>query len=213
MSIGHNHMPLEERIFSDPSVSVGDVLTAVASRVERQYDKIIKDLADTAKALSGNKDRLPETFGQADVQKGLDLLARMDSHSTAVTQTRETVLKSAEEFVASLKALCKPLDEGLAPLEKTLRASITPALERILDEHNADRTDAEAKLGSFTIRAASGAKATLVDGEDVEVISPTEVPREFCVPDPKLLLVALKEGKEVPGTAKKRKTSLRISTK
>lgn len=213
MDIGHNHMPLEERIFQDPSVSVEDVLAAVTSRIERANKTIIDELTKTAKTLSGNKDRIPETFTNAEVLTALDLLARIDDHANDVAETKDKVLTAAQEFLKNLTLLCKPLDASLSPLEKSLRTAIAPAMEKALDEHNAERTEGETRMNSLTLRSASGAKATLIDSQELEVIYPSNVPREFCVPDPKLLAEALKNGREVPGTAKKRKTTLRISTK
>src|SRR3546814_3349276 len=58
--IGHNFLPLHERIFSDPEVSVEDVLMAVSTHLEISHKTNLEQLASTSTMLASNKDRIPE---------------------------------------------------------------------------------------------------------------------------------------------------------
>lgn len=211
--IGHNHVPLEERIFSDPSVSVDDVLAAVASRIQRQNADEMARLSSIAEQLSGNIERLPETFTEAEAKKALDLLARLDAHSDDAEELRTNVCQAAQTFVENLSVLCKPLDQGLAALEKALRPKIEQFLVSDLDSHNADLADGEAPMTSLTLRSASGAKATMTDSVEMEIADKSKIPTNFLIPDAKALGAAFKAGEKIPGLGEKRKTSLRISCK
>lgn len=211
--IGHNFSPLHERIFSDPEVSVEDVLLAVSTHLEIEKRPAIDQLSAMAVLLSSNASRVPEKLEDAHITSALDLLSHMDAHCEEVSETKAGLVGVAEELVARLKTSCKPLEEGLSPLEKILRSRITDAMTIRIDDHNGDRTDAEDPMTSLTIRSASGARATLSFAEDLEIETAGEVPREFCAPCPKLIAAAVKSGKKVPGVRQKRKPTLRITTK
>lgn len=211
--IGHNHAPLEERIFDDPSVSIEDVLTAVAARIERTNKPALETITKITDQLAANAPRLPETFSEEDARKALDLLDRLDQHSEVIAETRENVCAAAEKFVDTLKTLCKPLDGGLAALEKALRPRLESRLIADMDAHNGSLAPGEKLMSSLTIRGPSGAKATLVDGEEAVVVDAEKIPRNFCIPDAKKIAAAIKAGEKIPGVEGKRKTSLRISCK
>lgn len=211
--IGHNYSPLHERIFSDPEISVEDVLAAVSTHIKSQNHLDINHLSTSAAALSTNQERLPETFGQIQITSALNLLAHMDAHADRVTETKASMLGAAETFVSNLKKDCKPLDEGIAPLEKILRARIVDGMIEHIDAHNSERTEHEDLMGSLTLKGSSGARATLSIGEEIVIEAEAEIPREFCTPCPKLIAAAIKSGTNVPGVKQKRKPSLRITTK
>jgi hypothetical protein len=211
--IGHNFLPLHERIFSDPEVSVDDVLLAVSTHLEISNKSNLEQLSATAALLALNKDRLPDQFDEAQIGSALNLLSHVDNHSAEVAEARLGVIAAAEDFVTRLKAVCKPLDDRIAPLEKAIRARITDAMISQIDAHNNERSTSEDQMGCLTLRASSGTRATLSMSDDHEIEVASEIPREFCTPCPKLIGAAIKSGKEVPGVKQKRKPTLRITTK
>lgn len=211
-NIGHNHRPLENRIFDDPSVSVEDVLEAVSARIQRTNDEILTTLTEAAKALSGNKERLPASFCDADIMTALELLSHISKHNEKVDEQKGQMLTAVKEFTSTLDALCKPLNEGLKDLEKIVRERMQTAYLASVDQHNEERSESETPMTSLTLRAPSGAKATLIIGEDIDIQSAADIPRKFLTPDLKLLAAAVKKGEKVPGVEKKRKPSLRVST-
>src|SRR3546814_7221148 len=66
--IGHNFLPLHERIFSDPEVSVEDVLMAVSTHLEISHKTNLEQLASTSTMLASNKDRIPEDFDERHIR-------------------------------------------------------------------------------------------------------------------------------------------------
>src|SRR3546814_14197424 len=80
-----------------------------------------------------------------------------------------TLFRSAEDFVSRLKIACKPLDDGIAPLEKAVRNRITDAMISQIETHNNDRSESENAMNSLTLRASSGTRATLSLSEDHEI--------------------------------------------
>lgn len=211
-TLGHNAPPLADRIFLDPDTDVEDVLGAVSERIQRQYANDLRAVSEQASQLAANRDRLPEALSDAQVGIALDLLGRLSTHDERVADLKDKVLSDAKRFIASLEALCSPLNEGISALEKALRVQLTSALVSRLDEHNAERTESEPKLATLTLRGSSGTKATISDSEEVVIDSVDDIPRKFLAPDLKKVAAAVKAGEEVPGTGRKRKTSLRIST-
>lgn len=208
---GHNEPPLEDRLFTDPQITPAAVLEAVASHLRREREKSISDLADRAKALAANRKRLPEKLDEAGALAALSLLSALDLHGERVAEEREAVVSAAKAVTDELVALCKPLDAGLAPLEKDLRPLLEVYVLEKLDAHNAERTDGESPMTSFTLRGPSGAKATVTDGWENAIVDPAAVPRDLCVPDQKLVDSAVAERKTVPGVERRRKPALRIS--
>jgi hypothetical protein len=211
--LGHNSITLRDRIFSDPEISVRDVLSAVSDHIQTTNKSDLESLTASATMLAGNKERLPEDFEAHHISSGLNLLAHMDAHSERAASARENMIADAESFVAELKASCKFIDEGISPLEKLLRSKITDHMLRSIDDHNAERSPTEEHMKTLTLRASGGAKATLSIGTDIEIESQEQIPREFCIPCPKLIAAAVKNGKNVPGIKEKRKPTLRITTK
>lgn len=209
----HNRPPLKDQIFLDPAVTIHDVTTALADHIEQIAHKRIALTSQVASLLAENKSRLPDEFDEDAVRKALDLLNRMENHSEEVVLLRDEVLGAPLQMIDRLKNLCEPLDAGLPALEKALRPKIECALTKLLGEHNRQLVDGEAKTSSLTIRSSSGAKATVTESEELEVADFDKIPREFLALDAKKVAAALKEGKEVPGTRKKIKTSLRLSCK
>src|SRR3546814_2049941 len=109
-----------------------------------------------------------------------------------IAETRLAILSAAEDFVSRLKIACKPLDDGIAPLEKAVRNRITDAMISQIETHNNDRSESENAMNSLTLRASSGTRATLSLSEDHEIAAEAEVTREFCAPCPKLIGAAIK---------------------
>src|SRR3546814_6563773 len=72
-----------------------------------------------------------------------------------IAETRLAILSAAEDFVSRLKIACKPLDDGIAPLEKAVRNRITDAMISQIETHNNDRSESENAMNSLTLRARS----------------------------------------------------------
>src|SRR3546814_4230941 len=75
--IGHNFLPLHERIFSDPEVSVEDVLMAVSTHLEISHKTNLEQLASTSTMLASNKDRIPEDFDERSEEHTSELQSLM----------------------------------------------------------------------------------------------------------------------------------------
>src|SRR3546814_13238007 len=82
--IGHNCLPLHERIFSDPEVSVEDVLMAVSTHLEISHKNNLEQLASTSTMLASNKDRIPEDFDERHIGSALNLLSHVDEHGSKI---------------------------------------------------------------------------------------------------------------------------------
>src|SRR3546814_20872062 len=78
-----------------------------------------------------------------------------------IAETRLAILSAAEDFVSRLKIACKPLDDGIAPLEKAVRNRITDAMISQIETHNNDRSESEKAMNSITHRASTDTPATL----------------------------------------------------
>src|SRR3546814_3465323 len=109
--IGHNFLPMHERIFSDPYVSVEDVLMAVSTHLEISHKTNLEQLASTSTMLASNKDRIPEDFDERHIGSALNLLSHVDEHGSKIAETRLAILSAAEDFVSRLKIACKTLAE------------------------------------------------------------------------------------------------------
>lgn len=210
-TIGHNQPTLEDRIFSDPSITAQDVLEAVGARLKQEHQDEINALTDRAKQLTANGSRLPETLTQEGAIAALELIHAIDQHEERVKTERDTLVATAKTFMDEMAGFCKPIDAGLAALTKKMRPLLEEFLFSRLDAHNAEREGTEELKTSITERGPSGSKATLVEGWENIVTDPNLIPRDLCVPDQKLIDKAIAEGREVPGTEKKRSGSLRVS--
>lgn len=203
---------LEQKIFGDGDNSVADVLNAVFCHIERTNISLLKTLSAKSKAFAGNKDRLPENLEDDEILTSLDLLSHLANHNDQITACKNDISGQVKDLTASLDSILKPLGEGLAALEKAVRVRLEAAYLRSLDQHNEQLEDGEKPMTSLTLRASSGAKATLVIGSEVDIQSADDIPRKFLTPDMKLLNAAIKKGEKIPGIGEKRKPSLRVST-
>src|SRR3546814_1056824 len=99
--IGHNFLPLHERIFSDPEVSVEDVLMAVSTHLEISHKTNLEQLASTSTMLASNKDRIPEDFDERHIGSALNLLSHVDEHGSKIAETR------SDEHTSELQSLMR----------------------------------------------------------------------------------------------------------
>lgn len=209
--LGHNMPPLEDRIFADPETTEADVLGVVMGRLKRQSADGIAGCVRRAKALAANSKSMPEKLDEDNVMGALELIAALDQHAQRVDEVKSVLLESIKAAADEANKLCKPMEAGLAPLEKNLRPMLVEYLTGLLDRHNAERVGDEPKLTSLTLRGPSGSKASLTDGSKVVVTDAAAVPREFCVPDAALIDEATKAGRKVPGTGVERAPTLRVT--
>lgn len=209
--MGHNKAPLEDRIFADPEVTEADVIAVVMTRLKKASAEGLAQNTARAKQLAANAKRLPEALDEKTAISALELLAALDLHTERAEAVRAVIVDMLKKAAADATALCKPLDAGLAPLEKGLRPLFIQYLTGELDRHNAERTPGEQKMPSITLRGPSGSKATLTDGHQTVVLDPAAVPREYCMPDMALIEAAIAEGKEVVGTGRERSPTLRVT--
>lgn len=210
-TIGHNHIPLVHHIFSDPSISIQDVLSAVVEQIKHQHGAQIDTLSTLAASLAANNDRLPNDLNDDQLGIALDLLGRLKQHEEQATELRELILSPLKETLKDLQQLCAPLDSGHGQLESALRTRIEGALSNRLSEYNSQRTAEEKHRSSMTYYGPNGSSATITVGSEVCISDPAAVPAEYCVPDLKRITVVVKQGKIVPGVASKTKNTLRFA--
>src|SRR3546814_8818963 len=118
-------------------------------------DLNLEQLASTSTMLASNKDRIPEDFDERHIGSALNLLSHVDEHGSKIAETRLAILSTAEDFVSRLKIACKPLDDGIAPLEKAVRNRITDAMISQIETNNNDRSDRKStRMNSSTNCAA-----------------------------------------------------------
>jgi hypothetical protein len=209
--LGHNKPPLEDRIFADPDVTEADVIAVVMARLKRGGAEALAENSARAKQLAANAKRLPTALDEKTAIAALELLAALDVHAERAEAVREALVDMVKKAAADATALCKPLDAGLAPLEKGLRPLFVEYLTKELDRHNAERTPGEQRMPSITVRGPSGSKATLTDAYQTVVTDAAAVEREYCVPDMALIEAAIAEGKKVSGTGRERCPTLRVT--
>lgn len=208
---GHNNPPLEDRIFADPDVTEAAVLRIVVDRLKRTSAEAVAAATARAKQLAANGKRIPDALDDRTALAALELLAAIDLHAQRVDDAKAVMVEALKAAADEAAKLCKPMEAGVAPLEKTLRPLFVTYLTTKLDEHNAARTAGEPKMPSYTLRGPSGSKATLTDAQKTVVTDPAAVPREFCSPDQTLIEAALAEGRQVPGTGLERSPTLRVT--
>lgn len=209
--LGHNMPPLEDRIFADPETTETQVIEMVMKRLKKQAAEGIAACTARAKVLASNSKAMPGKLDEKTVMGALELIAALDQHTQRVEEVKSLLVESIKGAADEANKLCKPMEAGLAPLEKSLRPMLIEYLTEQLDRHNAERIGDEPKLASFTLRGPSGSKASLTDGSKVVVTDSAAVPREFCVPDATLIDEAIKAGRKVPGTDVERAPTLRVT--
>lgn len=211
--IGHNEPPLEEWIFQHAGASVESVLAAVSARLARENAARVAELSDSARSLVANLDRIPRELDDDAASKAYELLAAIGLHEERVEEVRREVIESAKATLAELTALCKPVDDGIAKLDKKLRPLITARLLARIEAHDAERVKGEPLLTSLTEQGRSGAKATLTVTWRNEVVDASALPPEYTTstPDQKKIDAAVAGGTEVPGVERRRDPALRIT--
>lgn len=209
--IGHNMPSLSDRIFSDPEVTIQDVLDAVVSHIRKNREDRIAELTERATRLEANSNRLPQNLDENGSTAALELLTALSIHEEAVIQERAEIIDAAKGLVTELTTLCKPLDAGLASLEKKIRPLMSEYLVRQLDAHNATLADGESLMTSISKRGPSGGNVSITDNWKASITDPNLIPRHLCVPDLKLIEAALANNNEVPGTEKVRAPSIRVA--
>ncbi len=208
--IGHNKAPLSERIFAEPDADVGSVLAVVLERIRSDNREGVEAVSGRAKMLGANTKRLPKELDDETVGRALDLLADLGVHSESASERKEAVLATAKSVTDALAADCKPLEAGLAPLEKAIRPLLVAYLVKRLDSYNASLQEGDERLTSVTARGTSGARATLSVEKAPVVVDADAVPRDLCVPDMDLIGKALADGRVVPGVEERDSPTLRV---
>lgn len=208
--LGHNRAPLSERIFAEPDASIANVLNAVLERIRTDRAENVAQIAARAKVLASNSKKLPKELDDTTVAIALDLLAEIGVHSDRAGEEKEQVLSAAKSVSDALAGDCKPMEAGIAPLEKALRPLLTSYLESRLARHNESLQEGDEALMSLTARGASGARATLTLEKVTSVIDANAIPRDLCVPDVSLIEKAIAEGRDVPGIEVRDSPSLRV---
>lgn len=208
--IGHNKAPLSERIFAEPDADVGSVLAVVLERIRSDNREGVEAVSGRAKMLGANTKRLPKELDDETVGRALDLLADLGVHSESASERKEAVLATAKSVTDALAADCKPLEAGLAPLEKAIRPLLVAYLVKRLDSYNASLQEGDERLTSVTARGTSGARATLSVEKAPVVVDADAVPRDLCVPNMDLIGKALADGRVVPGVEERDSPTLRV---
>jgi len=208
--IGHNKAPLAERIFAEPDADVASVLQVVLERIRNDNRDDVAVVSQRAKQLSANSKRLPKELDDDSVGRALDLLADLGVHSENASERKDAVVATAKQVTDALAADCKPLEAGLAPLEKALRPLLIAYLTKRLDSYNSSLQEGDERLTSVTARGISGARATLSVEKATVVVDADAVPRDLCVPDMDLIGKALAEGRSVPGVEERDSPTLRV---
>ncbi len=214
--IGHNNPSLEDRIFVE-DVTVEDVLEAVLSHVTKSNKAAISEISGRTKELVKNTKKIPDALNEDQMRNALELIADIGQHNDRVAEVKDEIIASTKKALADLNAICKPLDAGLAVIDKKLRPLMTDYLIKKLDDHNAERSEDEEPMRSITERGPSGSKATYTDGYSNIVVNPDILPRELMVPDQKLVDKAMEnamkedDGKSVEGVERQRAGTLRVS--
>jgi hypothetical protein len=211
--MGHNKPPLEDWIFDHEDASVESVFAVLSGRIARDKAARVAELAKAAKALVGNLDRIPDELDDQTARKAYDLLAAIGAHEDRVEEIRQEVAEAAKTTLAALTALCKPVDEGIAKLDKKLRPLLTARLLAKIEAHDAERTEGEPRMTSLTEQGGSGSKATLTVAWKNEVVDAAAVPAAYTTssPDQKKIDEAVEKGIAVPGVTRRRDPALRIS--
>jgi hypothetical protein len=213
VGVGHNNPPLEDWIFQHEDASVEAVFSVLSDRIARDKAARVSELAASAKALVGNLDRIPDVLDDESAKKAYDLLAAIGLHEDRVEEIRQDVIDTAKATLATLTALCKPVDDGIAKIDKRLRPLITARLLARIDAHDAERTEGEPLMSSLTEQGRGGSKATLTIGWRNEVVDASVLPPDYTAtaPDQKKIDAAVEKGIAVPGVERRRDPALRIS--
>jgi hypothetical protein len=210
IGIGHNRPSLADRIFAEPDATVTTVLEAVRDRIRAEAAGSIADTSARAKSLSGNAKRLPKALDDETFGRALDLLAEIGIQVERAGEVKTETVAAAKGVTDALTADCKPLDAGMAPLEKSLRPLVEGYLRERLDRHNATLPDGHEPMTSLTLRGASGARAAITVGTENVVVDATLLPREVCSPDQNLIDAEIERTGMVPGVEVRPKTSLKV---
>lgn len=210
VGIGHNRPSLADRIFAEPDATIATVLEAVRDRIRADTAGDIADASARAKSLSGNAKRLPKALDDETFGKALDLLAEIGVQVERAGDLKTETVAAAKGVADALAADCKPMEAGIAPLEKSLRPLIENYLRERLDAHNATLPDGHERMTSLTLRGASGARAAITVGTENVVVDAALVPREMCSPDQALIDAEIERTGKVPGVEVRPKTSLKV---
>lgn len=210
VGIGHNRPSLADRIFAEPDATIATVLEAVRDRIRADTAGDIADASARAKSLSGNAKRLPKALDDETFGKALDLLAEIGVQVERAGDLKTETVTAAKGVADALAADCKPMEAGIAPLEKSLRPLIENYLRERLDTHNATLPDGHERMTSLTLRGASGARAAITVGTENVVVDAALVPREMCSPDQALIDAEIERTGKVPGVEVRPKTSLKV---
>lgn len=210
VGIGHNRPSLADRIFAEPDATIATVLEAVRDRIRADAAGEIADASARAKSLSGNTKRLPKALDDETFGRALDLLAEIGVQVERAGDLKTETVAAAKGVADALAADCKPMEAGIAPLEKSLRPLIENYLRERLEAHNATLPDGHERMTSLTLRGASGARATITVGTENVVIDAALLPRGMCSPDQALIDAEIERTGKVPGVEVRPKTSLKV---
>lgn len=208
--MGHNRPSLEDRIFAEPDATIASVLEAVRDRIRSETAGDIASASARAKSLSGNTKRLPAALDERTFGSALDLLAEIGVQVERAGEVKTETVAAAKGVADALAADCKPMEAGIAPLEKALRPLIENHLRERLDAHNASLPEGHERMTSLTLRGASGARATITVATENVVVDATLLPREVCSPDQALIDAEIERTGKVPGVEVRPKTSLKV---
>lgn len=207
---------LEDRIFADPSTTIEDIFQVLKERIHRSHAADIHRLSTDSARLLQNKSRMPDNFNEEATIRGLNFINRLASHADKAEQLRSSIEDTAKAFTKQLGELCAAVDAGLSPLEKSVREKIAGHLEARINSYNANRGPDEPLMTSTIFRSPAGTSVSLSFAQDIEITDPALLPREYLVPDTKLLLKTMEKlpnDQEIPGISRKRKLSPRFTTK
>lgn len=208
--IGHNRPSLADRIFAEPDATIVTVLEAVRDRIRSDTASDIANVSARAKSLSGNSKRLPEELDDDTFGAALDLLAEIGIHVERATDLKTETVAASKAVTDALSADCKPMEAGMAPLEKSLRPLIESYLAKRVAGHNEMLPDGQERMTSLTLRGPSGARATISVGSENVVVDADLVPRALCSPDQALIDAEMERTGKVPGVEARPKTSLKV---
>lgn len=213
VGVGHNNPPLEDWIFQHEEASVDTVFAVLAQRISKDAAARVAVLAADAKALVANLDRIPKELDDDAAMRAYDLLAAIGVHEDRVEEIRQEVIDTAKTTLATLTSLCKPVDDGIAKLDKKLRPLLTARLLSKIEAHDSERTAGEPRMTSLTEQGRSGSKATLTVTWKNEIVDPKAVPAEYTTstPDQKKIDEAVEKGIAVNGVERRRDPALRIT--
>ncbi len=211
--MGHNNPPLEDWIFQHEHATSEAVFAVLVNRLKREKSEEIASLSKTAKDLAANLKRIPDVLDDDSAPKAYDLIAAIGAHEERVEELREAVVSIAKSTLSDLTQACKPIDDGIAKLDKKLRPLIIDRLVAKIDRHDSERIQGEPLMTTISEQGRLGSKASVSVKWKNEIVDPDLVPEKYrsSIPDQSKIDEAVEAGTSVPGVERRRDPALRIS--